>query len=127
VDAAVLEKGIVYPNRDTVWAPLQPMLTSMITGGVGGPIMLRDGWMVFRIKSKVQQAQPFESMPPELRSVMQERAAEIKRDEVLKKHTDHYRAMYKPEIHPERLKKIAWPIEGMAAAAPQGMPGVQIN
>lgn len=128
LEAVVLEKTLLYPNQDPVWSPLEAMCMSLAPGGVGGPIMLKDGWMVFRVKSKIQEPRPFESLPPEMLQVLHERAADLRRDEVLRKHTDHYRAMYKPVVHPERLKRIPWPIEGATAAATQPpMPEVQVN
>ena len=124
LEAAIVEKTIVYPNHDPVWAPLQALCMGVPPGGMGGPVLTKDGWLVFRVKSKIQQAQDFEKLPPELMQVLRERASEMKRDTVLRAHTEHYAKMYHPVVHPERLARIPWPIGGASAAVEMPTPNL---
>ncbi len=59
---------------------------------------------------------PFDSLPPQIVGALQGEATELARERRLKAVTDSLRAAIRPQLHPERLKRIPWPVP----AAPPG-------
>jgi len=68
-------------------------------------------WLVYRVISKNQSAIPFAQLAPGQRQLVQGRFDERRRDEALHRVTDHLMKSLKPELHPERLKRVPWPVD----------------
>jgi hypothetical protein len=107
---------VSFPSQEPRWQQLESMFTSLPPGGAGGPVTMEAGSMVFKVVSKVQPQMTFEELPPNVVSMLRERASDVHRDQVLRKHTEHYRKMYSPVLKPELLKKIPWPIDPPTAS-----------
>jgi hypothetical protein len=111
VDATVEDVTVDYPSEDPDWAALQATFTSLNPGELAGPYQVAGTWRLYRIESKDQAPEAWERLSPGLVQLIESQAAEARRDQVLQRMAEHYRTMYKPEEHPERLKRIPWPVD----------------
>jgi hypothetical protein len=66
-------------------------------------------WIVAQLNSKKVVPQTFETLPSEMRAMLENQAREEKRTQVLAALTDSLRRAIPVEIHPERLKRVWWP------------------
>jgi len=116
-NAQVQRVTVRYPTNDPRWQNLEPTFTSLPAGGPAGPMQIApNAFLVLKLVSKVQPPMAYDELMAGTVMQLRDRVSEGLRDEVLKKHTEHYKKMYSPVLHPERLKRIPWPIEGALAA-----------
>lgn len=108
--APVIVPTVRYPNDDPTWQMLQATFMSLPAGQFVGPVRTPRGWLIARIVSKQQRPSEFDELEPMLRDAVTRQAEERRRDEALRKVVDHLRRLYQPELHPERLKKVEWPV-----------------
>lgn len=109
---APIETEVVrYPTTDGKWEMLSAAFMSVQPGQSVGPIRTPRGWEIARLIAKKQRVAEFDELEPALRQVVEQQAEEKRRDDALRKVTQHLRNLYQPVLHPERLSRIPWPIE----------------
>ena len=105
-----------YPNPDPTWDMLQATFMSLPPGQLVGPTRTPQGWLIVRIVDKQQRVAEFDELEPMLKQAVTQQAEEKRRDDALRKVVDHLRRMFNPELHPEKLDRIPWPIEPASPA-----------
>lgn len=100
-----------YPSSDEKWRLLQATFMRMPAGQTAGPMRTPEGWLIVRVVSKQQRSAEFSELEPPLRQAVEQMAEERRRDEALRRVTDHLQRLYAPVLHPERLKDVPWPVE----------------
>jgi hypothetical protein len=109
---AIEEQTIRFPTTDPQWKDDETMLLSMSPGQWSAPQRSASGWIVIQLLGKEQHSLPFDQLPPALRQHLAEEAQARVRDARLMTVTDSLRRIVKPEVHPERLARIPWPVPG---------------
>jgi hypothetical protein len=108
--ARVTEETVRFPAAPGPWKPHAEALMGMAPKECIGPIAVKGGWLIAQLVSKVQGPQPFESLPEEVMQYLRQQAADTKRDRVLNETVSAISKTVKPEVYPERLKNIPWPL-----------------
>ena len=113
----VNEETVAFPADSPRWTQFEVQITAMGPGEIAGPFPTEDGWLIFQLREKKQDAPSFEDLPPSTLAQLQGVASEIKREARLSALTDSLRQVFAPVVRAERLRKIPWP---PAPAAPPG-------
>jgi len=113
--ARVREVRVRYPNAPERWKPYQAAFMEMTPRECLGPLAVERGWLVAQLVSKRQEAQSFDRLPPQILQLLRQQAAEIRRDHTFRRITDRLWRESNPEVHPERLRDVRWPITGVGA------------
>lgn len=112
------EESLTFPAASPLWTQFENHLTMMRPGEIAGPFPVPDGWLIFQLQEKKQDAPSFDDLPPQVRAQLQGVATEMKREERLTALTDSLRRIFAPVVvHTDRLRRIPWP---PAAAGPAG-------
>jgi peptidyl-prolyl cis-trans isomerase C len=116
----VSEETLTFPADSPLWTRFEDHLAAMSPGAIAGPFPIEDRWLIFQLREKQQDAPPFEQMPAEMLSQIQNMASEIKREERLLVLTDSLRRAFSPVVvYSDRLRRLPWP-PAAAGNAPLG-------
>jgi hypothetical protein len=115
--ARVREERVRYPNAPARWKPYQTAFMEMAPHQCLGPLSVEGGWLVAQLVSKRQEAQPFDQLSPQIVQVLRQQATDALRDRTFNRITDRLRREFNPEVHPERLRDVRWPIAIAATRA----------
>lgn len=116
VRAAIERRTVTFPSPDPAWQALQAAFIAQPAGQTLGPLREPAGWQVIRVVSKRQRAAEFGEIEPMIREMIERQADEQRRDAALQRVTEALKRRYHPEVHPERLESIPWPVEPAAPA-----------
>lgn len=110
VEAPVLTEVVRYPNPDPVWHAMSASFLRLPPGQTVGPVRTAAGWRIARLLAKKQRPAEWNELEPMLRAAVERQAEELRRDRALRKVTEHLKQLHAPVVHPERLRRIAWPV-----------------
>ncbi len=108
--ARVMETDIKFPTEDPLWSRLEATIMATGANEMRGPLRMGAGWLVLQVISKDQGPQSFENLLPLARQALENDAVQQKREARLDELTAQLRAKFRPQVHPERLKSIPWPV-----------------
>ncbi|MBI5710720.1 MAG: peptidyl-prolyl cis-trans isomerase [Candidatus Eisenbacteria bacterium] len=108
--AHVMEADIKFPTQDPLWSRLEATIMATGPNEVRGPLRMGAGWLVLQVISKDQGPQTFENLPEQVRLALENEAVQQRREARLNELTAQLRAKFHPQVHPERLKSIPWPV-----------------
>jgi len=114
---AVKSQTVSFPTDHPLWAALEAPLMATDPGGYTGPVPAAGLWLVAQLVTKNVVPQSFENLSPQIRSMLEEQAHEIKRTQLLAALTDSLKRAIPVAVYPARLKRLPWP------AAPMPIPG----
>jgi peptidyl-prolyl cis-trans isomerase C len=112
----VRSETVRFPT-DTRWAALEGPFSAIAPGEYTPPIHVLTGWMVAQLLTKSAAPLSFESLPPELRNMLESDAQNRKRADLMTALSDSLRRMIPVAIYPARLRRVPWPL---AAPPTQG-------
>jgi hypothetical protein len=115
-DAQISGAERALPGAPAEWKPYQEVFMETAPHGCVGPVAVPEDGAWCRWSRKQQDARPLEQLPPEILQSLRQQAEEIARDRAFNKKVDALRSQLKPEVHPERLRSIPWPVPASAAS-----------
>lgn len=103
------EETLSFPAASPLWTRYEQQLSTMRPGEIAGPFPNGNGWLIFQLREKRQEAPSFESLPASTVAQLQGVATEIKREARLIALTDSLRQAFAPVIDEARLRRVPWP------------------
>jgi hypothetical protein len=117
IQARVAEESLTFPADSPLWTQFENHLSMMRPGEIAGPFPTPEGWLLFQLQEKKQDAPAFDDLPLSVRSQLQGVATEMKREERLAVVTDSLRRVFAPVVvHADRLRRVPWPLAPAGAA-----------
>src|SRR5262249_4648778 len=84
-----------------------------------GPLHMPTGWRLMQLESKVQVSPDLTALDDNARMKLQQQGLDLARERRLNELVDQLRGSFPVEIHPERLKRVPWPVPaGSRAPSP---------
>jgi peptidyl-prolyl cis-trans isomerase C len=115
----VREERPNFPSESPMWSRFEGRVMAMSPREIAGPYRVEDGWILFQLIEKLQEAPAFENLSNEAYGRLQNLVAGMHRETRLTVLTDSLRAVFTPVVtYQDRLRRVPWPPEG---AGPPGM------
>ena len=111
------EESLTFPAASPLWTQFESQLSTMRPGEISGPFQVPEGWLLFQLLEKKQDAPAFEELAPAVQAQLQGVATEMKREARLAALTDSLRRAFAPVVvYTDRLRRVPWPPAQAATA-----------
>ena len=116
VGGRVSEETLTFPATSPLWTRFENQISVMVPGGIAGPFLIEDRWLIFQVLEKLQDAPSFDQLSDDMLAQLQGVATQIKREARLAALTDSLRRVFPIVVYTDRLRRLPWPPSGPAGS-----------